>query len=78
MQSDNSLRVITSGYKTVDEKLSILVEKTLYPLADRLNSRIKDTKHIDNINKSMLSENCVLVSIDVVNMFPNIVRNLVY
>ena len=27
---------------------------------------------IDNINKSMLSENCVLVSFDVVNMFPNI------
>ena len=27
---------------------------------------------IDNINKSTLSENCVLVSFDVVNMFPNI------
>ena len=27
---------------------------------------------IDNINKSMLSENSVLVSFDVVNMFPNI------
>ena len=27
---------------------------------------------IDNINKSVLSENCVLVSFDVVNMFPNI------
>ena len=26
---------------------------------------------IDNINKSMLSENCVFVSFDVVNMFPN-------
>ena len=26
----------------------------------------------DNINKCMLSENCVLVSFDVVNMFPNI------
>ena len=27
---------------------------------------------IDNINKSMLSENCVLVSFDMVNMFSNI------
>ena len=27
---------------------------------------------IDNINKSMLSKNCVLVSFDVKNMFPNI------
>ena len=27
---------------------------------------------IDNISKSMLSENCVLVSFEVVTMFPNI------
>ena len=27
---------------------------------------------VDDINKSVLSENCVLVSFDVVNMFPNI------
>ena len=27
---------------------------------------------IDGMNKFMLSENCVLVSFDVVNMFPNI------
>ena len=73
---DNLVRVITSGCNTVAEKLSILVEKTLYPLADRLNSKIKDTNDmldiIDDINKSVLSENCVLVSFDVVNMFPNI------
>ena len=45
-------------------------------MADRLNSKIKDTNNmlevIDDINESMLSENCVLVSFDVVNMFPNI------
>ena len=67
--------VITSGCNTVVEELSILVEKT-YPLADRFNSKIKDTNNmleiIDDINKSMLSENCVLVSFDVVNMLPNI------
>ena len=75
------MRVITSGCKTVDEKLSILVEKTLYPLADRLHSKIKDTNNmleiIDNINKSMLSENCVLASFDVVNI-PISIINLVY
>ena len=54
-KADNPVRVITSGCNTVDEKLSILVEKM-----------------IDDINKSVLSENCVLVSFDVVNMFPNI------
>ena len=70
------MRVITSGCNTVVEKLSILIEKTLYPLADGLNSKIKDTSNmletIDNINKSMMSDNFVLVSFDVVNMFPNI------
>ena len=50
--------------------------KTLNPLADRLNSKIKNTNNmleiIDNMYKSILPENCVLVSFDVVNMFPNI------
>ena len=75
-KADNPLRVIASGCDTVLEKLSILVEKALHPLADRFNSKIKDTNDIieviDNINKSMLSENCFLVSFELVNMFPNI------
>ena len=72
-KADNPVRVKTSGCNTVVDKLSILVEKTL---ADGLNSKIKGTNNmleiIDNINKSMLSENCVLASFDVVNMFSNI------
>ena len=72
----NPLHVKTSGCNTVVEKFSILIEKTLYPLADRLNSKIKDTNNMleikNDINKSVLSENCVLESFDVVNMFPNI------
>ena len=50
--------------------------KKHYPLADGLNSKIEGTNNmleiIDNIKKSMLSENCVLVSFDAVDMFPNI------
>ena len=73
-KADNPVRAITSVCNTVVEKLSILVEKTLYPLADGLNSKIKYTNNmleiIDNISKSMLSENSVLVSFDVVNIFP--------
>ena len=75
-KADNPVRVITSGCNTVVEKLSILVEKTLYPLADRLNSKIKYINNMleitDDINKSVLSEDCVSVSFDVINMFPNI------
>ena len=60
---DNLVSVITSVCNTVVEKLARLVEKTLYPLADGLNSKIKGTNNmleiIDNINKFMLSENCV-------------------
>ena len=43
---DSPVRVITSGCNTVVEKLSILVKKTLFPLADRLNSKIKDTNNM--------------------------------
>ena len=56
-KADNPMRVITSGCNTVVEKLSILVEKT-YPLADRLNSKIKDSNNmleiIDDINKCVV------------------------
>ena len=75
-KADNPVHVITSGCNKVVQKLSILVEKTFYPLADRLNSKIKYTNNIleiiNYINKSALSENCVLVSFDMMNMFPNI------
>ena len=40
------MRVIISGCNAVVEKLSILIEKTLYPLADGLNSKIKDTSNM--------------------------------
>ena len=66
-KADNLVYVITSGCNTVVKKscFSILVEKT-YPLADGRNSKIKDTNNVletlDNINKSMLPENCEYVS----------------
>ena len=74
-KADNPVRIITSGCSTVVEKLSVLVEKTNL-LANRFNSKIKDSNNmleiIDETNRSMLSENYVLLSFDVVKMFPNI------
>ena len=64
------MRLLTSGCNTVVEKPSILVGKTLYLLADGLNSKIKDTNDVLEI-----IDNCLLVSFDVVNMFPNIDNN---
>ena len=56
--------------------MSIFVEKVLYKEVERFQSRIKDTSRmldiIDNLNDPDLPENSVLVSFDVVNMFPSI------
>ena len=75
-KNDNPVRVITSGCNTTVEKLFILVEKTLYPIADNLPSKIKDTNNmleiIFQLNEFVLTNNFVLVSFDAVNMFPNI------
>ena len=75
-KSDNLVRVKTSGCNTAIEKLSILVEKSWYHIADNLPSKIKDTNNIleiiDQLNEFVLTDNFVLFSFDAVNMFPNI------
>ena len=75
-KANNPVRSITSGCNTAVENLSIFVEKVLCKEVERIPSRIKDTNHmldiIDNLNDSDLPENFVLVSFDVVNMFPSI------
>ena len=63
--------------------MSSLDEKTLYPIADKLPSKLKDHNDIaivcliildttDSINEPLFTNNHVLVFISVVNMFPNI------
>ena len=64
---DNPTRVITSGCNTAIENLSIFVENVLYDIASELPSRIKDTNHMLDI---------ILVSSDIINMFPNFDNNL--
>ena len=48
----------------------------LYKNVGRIRSRTKDTSHmldiVDNLNDFDLPENFVLVSFEVVNMFPSI------
>lgn len=65
-----------SSCNAVVKKRSILAEKALYTVTDRLISKIKDTNNIleiiDDINESAFSQNCVLVNFDVVSMFSNI------
>ena len=71
----NPARVITSGFSTAMEKLSISVEKVLFDLANDLPSRIRHTGHmlniVDELNRSNLPSESILVEFDTVNMFPS-------
>ena len=76
-KTSNPARVITSGCGTAVENISIFVEKYLYKEVQHIDTQIKDTPHmlsiIDDINESnVLNDRCILVSFDVVNMFPSI------
>ena len=73
----NPSRVITSGCGTAIEFLSIFVENYSYKEVDKINSRIKDTPNMFNIindinNNNMITDSSILVSFDIVNMFPSI------
>ena len=72
---DNPVQVITNVCNTVVENLSIFVEKILYAIADKLLSNIKNTNGMlditDSISETILADKHVLVSFDVVDMFPN-------
>ena len=65
----NPVRIITNGYNTAVENLSISVKKVLYNEVERIQSRIKSTGHIldiiDNLNESNLPKNSILFSFDV-------------
>ncbi|XP_068690032.1 uncharacterized protein [Montipora foliosa] len=77
----NPLRLITSCRGTAIENLSAFTEFYLKPLAQKLPSFVKDTTHllqkIEDLNKTgPFPEGTLLVSWDVVSMFPNIDNNL--
>ena len=75
-RNNNPARIITSGGNTAIESLSISVEKVLYDIASNFPSRIKHTGHtlgiIDETNNCCPPTNSILVSFDIVNMFPSI------
>ena len=77
----NPLRLITSCCGTAIENLSAFTEFYLKPLAQTWPSFVKDTTHllqkIEDLNKSgPFPEGTLLVSWDVVSMFPNVDNNL--
>ena len=72
----NPVRLLTSGVNTAIEKLARFIESVCAPLTEKLPSRIKNTSHlldiIDNINENGVPDDAILVSFDIVNMFPSI------
>ena len=78
----NPLRLITSCCGTAIERLSSFTAFYLKPLAQALPSFVKDTTDLINKIQTLNSEKgplpsgCLLVSWDVVAMFPNIDNNL--
>ena len=67
---------MTSCCNTAIEKLARFIEVICAPLTENMRSRIKNTSHllsvIDDINHRGIPDNTILVSFDVVNMFPSI------
>ena len=58
------------------ENLSRFIEKICTPLTHNIDATINDTEYllqiIDNINANELPNDTILVSFDIVYMFPNI------
>ena len=81
-KANNPLRLITSCCGTAIEHISAFTEHYLKPLAQSLPSFIKDTTHllnkIEEVNRTLgpLPDDVLLVSWDVVSMFPNIDNQL--
>ena len=70
------VRLLTSGCNTAIENLARFLETICAPLIKNIPSRIKNTGHlldiIDSINEKGIPDNSVLVSFDIINMFPSI------
>ena len=73
---DIPVRLLTTGCGRAIQHLAIFVEKYCSPLSETLPTRIKDTEHlltiIDQLNANGLPDDAILVSFDIVNMFPSI------
>ena len=72
----NPVRLLTTGCNSAIENLSRFVERVCAPLTEHIPSRIKDNSHmleiVDRLNEVGFPRNTLLVSLDIVNMFPNI------
>ena len=70
------VRLLTSGCNTAIENLARFIEVVCAPLAEKIPTLIKNTDHllniIDSINNQGVPDEAILVSFDIVNMYPSI------
>ena len=75
-KDNNPARVITSGCGTPIENLSLFVETYCKIVVESISCRVRDTSHmldiIDMLNDKGIVDEDMLVSFDVINMFPSI------
>ena len=73
---DIPVRLLTTGCNTAIEHLSMYIENICAPLANSIETRIRDTFHlldiIDTLNSDNIPDTTMLVSFDIVNTFPSI------
>ena len=72
----NPARVITSGCGSPNENLSLFVEQYCKVIVDTIPCRIRDIAYmldiIDKLNIEGIRDDDLLVSFDIINMFPAI------
>ena len=73
---NNPVRLLTTGCNTSIENLSHFIEVVCAPLTNNIEIRIRDTSHlldiIDELNSERIPDNTILVSFDIINMYPSI------
>ena len=73
---NNPARVITSGSVTPTENLSLFVEMYCKVVEDSISCGVRDTSHmlgiIDILNEKGILDGDMLVSFDIIDMFPSI------
>ena len=71
--------LLTAGCNTAIKNLAIFVEKHCAKLTENIPTKINDSHHLidifETLNAKGIPDNAILVSFDIVNMFPSIDNN---
>ena len=75
-KANNLVHLLTTGCNTAIENLLHFIEGVCAPLTNNIETRIRDTSHlldiIDELNLERILDNTILVSFDIINMYPSI------